>query len=143
MGGTAQNSKRYCAGDHNSRVMVLAVNGGVEALALSMTTTVLDGLIACYNWPQLPVAVNGGCAACAPGSKSLAHCGREWEGGSIATAGNFERCCLSLPTGPWFRRTTLYPHFAQLHVAQHACARLMTSHISHGDTPQVARRRSP
>eukprot|EP00962_Isochrysis_galbana_P026366 scaffold8168_cov93-Isochrysis_galbana.AAC.1 len=33
--------------------MVLAVNGGVEALTLSMTTTVLDGLIACYNWPCL------------------------------------------------------------------------------------------
>eukprot|EP00962_Isochrysis_galbana_P001806 scaffold469_cov142-Isochrysis_galbana.AAC.2 len=59
-----------------------------EALTLSMTTTVLDGLIACYNnWPCLqwpePDAVNGGCAACAPGS---AHCGREWEGGSISTA---------------------------------------------------------
>eukprot|EP00962_Isochrysis_galbana_P046435 scaffold18687_cov118-Isochrysis_galbana.AAC.5 len=98
--------------------MVLAVNGGVDAFTLSMTTTVLDGLIACYNWPclQRPVAVNGGCAACSPGS---AHCGREWEGGSIATAGNFERCCLSLPTGPWSRRTTLTV-FAQLHVAQHA-----------------------
>eukprot|EP00962_Isochrysis_galbana_P028711 scaffold9112_cov139-Isochrysis_galbana.AAC.3 len=28
-------------------------------------------------------------------------------------------CCLSLPTGPWSRRTTLTV-FAQLHVAQHA-----------------------
>eukprot|EP00962_Isochrysis_galbana_P049466 scaffold20958_cov129-Isochrysis_galbana.AAC.2 len=54
--------------------MVLAVNGGVEALTLSMTTTVLDGLIACYNGPclQWPDAVNGGCAACAPGSAHVA-----------------------------------------------------------------------